>query len=147
MMQKLYAFLARAPALTGITLAVGDAGPAPGTAGLWCKGVTVLEQRENLLGTVRQRCRAEFTLRLCLPLPPGDSATAAENAAHLLALQTWVAAECAAGRAPVFGNADPARETLRAEQGKLERADAGGTAVYSLRIRAEYTQLYTEETS
>ena len=135
MLQKLYAFLARAPALTGITLAVGDAGPAPSTAGLWCKGVTV-----------RQRCRAEFTLRLCLPLPPGDSATAAENAAHLLALQTWVAAECAAGRAPVFGNADPARETLRAEQGKLERADAGGTAVYSLRIRAEYTQLYTEET-
>ena len=65
MLQKLYAFLARAPALTGITLAVGDAGPAPGTAGLWCKGVTVLEQRENLLGTVRQRCRAEFTLRLC----------------------------------------------------------------------------------
>ena len=92
MLQKLYAFLARAPALTGITLAVGDAGPAPGTAGLWCKGVTVLEQRENLLGTVSQRCRAEFTLRLCLPLPPGDSATAAENAAHLLALQTWVAA-------------------------------------------------------
>ena len=97
MLQKLYAFLARAPALAGVTLAVGDAGPAPGTAGLWCKGVTVLEQRENLLGTVRQRCRAEFTLRLCLPLPPGDSATAAENAAHLLALQTWVAAECAAG--------------------------------------------------
>ena len=68
MLQKLYAFLARAPALAGITLAVGDAGPAPGTAGLWCKGVTVLEQRENLLGTVSQRCRAEFTLRLCLPL-------------------------------------------------------------------------------
>ena len=79
MLQKLYAFLARAPALAGVTLAVGDAGPAPGTAGLWCKGVTVLEQRENLLGTVRQRCRAEFTLRLCLPLPPGDSATAAET--------------------------------------------------------------------
>ena len=83
MLQQLYAFLARAPARTGITLAVGDAGPAPGTAGLWCKGVTVLEQRENLLGTVRQRCRAEFTLRLCLPLPPGDSATAAENAAQI----------------------------------------------------------------
>ena len=48
-------------ALAGITLAVGDAGPAPGTAGLWCKGVTVLEQRENLLGTVRRRCRVEFT--------------------------------------------------------------------------------------
>ena len=45
-----------------------------------------------------------------------------------------------------FAQEDEARETLRAEQGKLERADAGGTAVYSLRIRAEYTQLYTEET-
>ena len=145
MLQKLYAFLARAPALRGLSLAVGDVGPAPGTAGLWCKGVTVLEQRENLLGTVRQRCRAEFVLRLCLPLPPGDSATAAENAARLLALQTWVAAESAAGRAPTFGNIDTARETLRAEQGKMERADAGGTAVYCLHIRAEYTQLYTEE--
>ena len=145
MIQKLYAFLARAPALQGLTVQVGDVGPAPGTAGLWAGGITVLDRRQNLLGGVRQRCRAEFTLRLCLPLPPGDSATAAENAAHLLALQTWVAAECAAGGAPVFGNADPAGETLRAEQGKLERADAGGTAVYSLRIRTEYTQLYTEE--
>lgn len=145
MMQKLYAFLARAPALQGLTVQVGDVGPAPGTAGLWAGGITVLDRRQNLLGGVRQRCRAEFTLRLCLPLPPGDSATAAENAAHLLALQTWVAAECAAGRAPVFGNADPARETLRAEQGKLERAEPGGTAVYTLRLQAEYTQLYTEE--
>lgn len=139
MMQKLYAFLARAPALQGLTVQVGDVGPAPGTAGLWAGGITVLDRRQNLLGGVRQRCRAEFTLRLCLP------DTRAENEARLLALQTWVAAECAAGRAPVFGNADPARETLRAEQGKLERADAGGTAVYSLRIRAEYTQLYKEE--
>ncbi|WP_417070304.1 hypothetical protein, partial [Gemmiger sp.] len=93
MMQKLYAFLARAPALQGLTVQVGDVGPAPGTAGLWAGGITVLDRRQNLLGGVRQRCRAEFTLRLCLPLPPGDSATAAENAAHLLALQTWVAAE------------------------------------------------------
>ena len=138
MMQKLYAFLARAPALTGITLAVGDAGPAPGTAGLWCKGVTVLEQRENLLGTVRQRCRAEFTLRLCLP------DTRAENEARLLALQEWIAAESAAHRTPVLGS-EPQQECLRAEQGRMERAEPGGTAVYTLRLQAEYTQLYTEE--
>lgn len=138
MMQKLYAFLARAPALTGITLAVGDAGPAPGTAGLWCKGVTVLEQRENLLGTVRQRCRAEFTLRLCLP------DTRAENETRLLALQAWIAAESAAHRTPVLGS-EPQQECLRAEQGRMERAEAGGTAVYTLRLQAEYTQLYTEE--
>ena len=132
MMQKLYAFLARAPALQGLTVQVGDVGPAPGTAGLWAGGITVLDRRQNLLGGVRQRCRAEFTLRLCLP------DTRAENEARLLALQAWIAAESAAHRTPV-------QECLRAEQGRMERAEAGGTAVYTLRLQAEYTQLYTEE--
>lgn len=139
MLDKMRAFLARAPALRGLTLEVGSVGPQPGTAGLWAKGLTVLERRENLLGGVKQRCRAEFTLRLCLPL------TNAENAARLLELQAWVQAESAAGRAPVFGNADTAHETVRAEQGRMERADAGGTVVYTVRLQAEYTQIYTEE--
>ena len=102
-------------------------------------GITVLDRRENLLGRVTQRCRAEFTLRLCLPR------TDADNAARLLDLQTWAAAESAAGRGPVLGNAG--REVLRAEQGRMERADAGGTAVYTVRLQAEYTQVYTEETT
>ena len=139
MLDKMCAFLARAPVLQGLTLEVGGVGPQPGTAGLWTKGVTVLEQRENLLGGVKQRCRAEFTLRLCLPL------TNAENAARLLELQAWVQAESAAGRAPMFGNVDTGREVIRAEQGRMERADAGGTVVYTVRLQAEYTQIYTEE--
>ena len=118
---------------------LGEGGPAPYTAGLWCRGITVLDRRENLLGRVTQRCRAEFTLRLCLPR------TDADNAARLLDLQTWAAAESAAGRGPVLGNAG--REVLRAEQGRMERADAGGTAVYTVRLQAEYTQVYTEETT
>ena len=138
MMQKLYAFLARAPALPGLTVQVGDVGPAPGTAGLWAGGITVLDRRQNLLGGVRQRCRAEFTLRLCLP------DTRAENEARLLALQAWIAAESAAHRTPVLGS-EPQQECLRAEQGRMERAEPGGTAVYTLRLQAEYTQLYTEE--
>ena len=82
MLTKMTAFLARAPALQGLSLTVGDVGPAPYTAGLWCRGITVLDRRENLLGRVTQRCRAEFTLRLCLPR------TDADNAARLLDLQT-----------------------------------------------------------
>ena len=140
MLDKITAFLARAPALQGLCLMVGDAGPAPGTAGLWCRGITVLERKEDLLGRVKQRCRAEFTLRLCLLQTP------AENAARLLAFQQWTAGESAAHRAPVFGNADPGRETLCAEQGQMERADAGGTLLYTVRLRAEYTQIDTEET-
>lgn len=132
MLTKMTAFLARAPALQGLSLTVGDVGPAPYTVGLWCRGITVL-------GRVTQRCRAEFTLRLCLPR------TDADNAARLLDLQTWAAAESAAGRGPVLGNAG--REVLRAEQGRMERADAGGTAVYTVRLQAEYTQVYTEETT
>lgn len=139
MLTKMTAFLARAPALRGLSLTVGDVGPAPYTAGLWCRGITVLDRRENLLGRVTQRCRAEFTLRLCLPR------TDADNAARLLDLQTWAAAKSAAGRGPVLGNAG--REVLRAEQGRMERADAGGTAVYTVRLQAEYTQVYTEETT
>ena len=131
MLTKMTAFLARAPALQGLSLTVGDVGPAPYTAGLWCRGITVQDRRENL--------RAEFTLRLCLPR------TDADNAARLLDLQTWAAAESAAGRGPVLGNAG--REVLRAEQGRMERADAGGTAVYTVRLQAEYTQVYTEETT
>ena len=82
--------------------------------------------------------------------PAGPRATAlprtdADNAARLLDLQTWAAAESAAGRGPVLGNAG--REVLRAEQGRMERADAGGTAVYTVRLQAEYTQVYTEETT
>ena len=109
MLTKMTAFLARAPALQGLSLTVGDVGPAPYTAGLWCRGITVLD------------------------------------AARLLDLQTWAAAESAAGRGPVLGNAG--REVLRAEQGRMERADAGGTVVYTVRLQAEYTQVYTEETT
>ena len=133
MMQKLYAFLARAPALQGLTVQVGDVGPAPGTAGLWAGGITVLDRRQNLLGGVRQRCRAEFTLRLCLP------DTRAENETRLLALQAWIAAESAAHRTPVLGS-EPQQECLRAEQGRMERAEPGGTTQpkkHTLTVRSE----------
>ena len=139
-------FLAGAPALSDLTLRVEDAGPAPGTGGLWPRGVMVLTRKENLLGGVSLRCRAEFLLRLCLPLPPGDDARAVRNAGRLLALQSWVAAKSAAHALPAFGNGLPEGETLRAQDGRLETADAGGTARYTLRLLAEYTEVYKEET-
>ena len=96
MLTKMTAFLARAPALQGLSLTVGDVGPAPYTAGLWCRGITVLDRRENLLGRVTQRCRAEFTLRLCLPR------TDADNAARLLDLAPCVAQHRPAAVPPSF---------------------------------------------
>ena len=139
-------FLAGAPALSDLTLRVEDAGPAPGTGGLWPRGVTVLTRKENLLGGVSLRCRAEFLLRLCLPLPPGDDARAVHNAGRLLALQSWVASKSAAHALPAFGSGLPEGETLRAQDGRLETADAGGTARYTIRLLAEYTEVYKEDT-
>ena len=139
-------FLAGAPALSDLTLRVEDAGPAPGTGGLWPRGVTVLTRKENLLGGVSLRCRAEFLLRLCLPLPPGDDARAVRNAGRLLALQSWVAAKSAAHALPAFGSGLPEGETLRAQDGRLETADVGGTARYTIRLLAEYTEVYKEDT-
>ena len=139
-------FLAGAPALAEISLRVEDAGPAPGTGGLWPRGVTVLTRKEDVLGGVTLRCRAEFLLRLCLPLPPGDDRQALRNAGRLLALQGWVARQSAAHALPRFGDGLPEGETLRAEEGRLEKADAAATARYTLRLLAEYTEIYKEET-
>lgn len=145
MLQKLYAFLARAPALAGITLAVGDAGPAPGTAGLWCKGVTVLEQqgkpaghRAPALAAPSSRCASACRCRpgTVPPLPKTPPTC-------------WL---CRPGWPPSVRRAVPRSLARPSRPGDpaAERANwtrrRGGTAVYSLRIRAEYTQLYTEET-
>ena len=100
-------FLTAAPALQGIPLRIQDAGPAPGTGGLWPQGVTVLTRKEDVLGGVTLRCRAEFVLRLCLPLAPGDDAGALANAGRLLTLEGWVAAQSAAHTLPVFGDGLP----------------------------------------
>ena len=145
-LNDLRAFLAQAPALAEIPLRVEEAGSEPGTGGLWPRGVTVVTRKEDVLGGVTLRCRAEFLLRLCLPLPPGDDDQAVRNAGRLLALEGWVAALSAAHTLPRFGTGLPEGETLRAQDGRLEGTDLVGTARYSLRLLAEYTEIYKEET-
>lgn len=133
-------WLRTAPALAGMKTLWVDGTPAvPGTAGLFPAGVQVTERRVNLLGEVRERCRATFTLRVVLPYGAGSTET---NAATLLALQRWVLEQSAAGLAPVFGNTDPGRERLTAADAKLERATDEGTAVYAVQLKAEYTVQY-----
>ena len=142
MIDEMLTFLARAPTLGDLSLTWGQAGPRLGTGGVYLRGVKVLQTKTDLLGCQKQRCRAEFLLRLCLPLPAGDTNTALQNARRLAALQAWVAAESAAGRAPRLGNCEPLTEQVRTEGGQLDRADPGGTALYSIRVMAEYTMRY-----
>ena len=111
MIDEMLTFLARAPTLGDLSLTWGQAGPRLGTGGVYLRGVKVLQTKTDLLGCQKQRCRAEFLLRLCLPLPAGDTDTALQNARRLAALQ-------------------------------LDRTDPGGTALYSIRVMAEYTMRY-----
>ena len=123
MIDEMLTFLARAPTLGDLSLTWGQAGPRLGTGGVYLRGVKVLQTKTDLLGCQKQRCRAEFLLRLCLPLPAGDTDTAA-------------------GRAPRLGNCEPLTEQVRTEGGQLDRADPGSTALYSIRVMAEYTMRY-----
>ena len=141
----LCAFLRTAPAMQGIALTAEQLPPAPFTAGLWGRGTAVKETRQNLWGETRQSRRSEFVLRLCLPLPPGDDTAALQNVQRLETLQAWLAAQSAAHTAPIFGNYDTDAETLRTADACMERADAGGTACYTLRLWADYTVAYTEK--
>ena len=77
-----------------------------------------------------------------MPKMTSAVASAPANAARLRSLAAWVAAESAAGKAPLFGNTDPGSETLAALAGSLETAGDIGTAVYCVTLRAEYTELY-----
>lgn len=147
MINDMLTFLARAPTLGDLLLTWGQAGPRPGTGGVYLRGIKILQTKTDLLGRQKQRCCAEFLLRLCLPLPAGDGDTALANAQRLADLQAWVAAESAAGRAPRFGNCDPLTERTYTDGGQLDRADAGGTALYSIRVLAEYTMQYDVQTT
>ena len=84
MIDEMLTFLARAPTLGDLSLTWGQAGPRLGTGGMYLRGVKVLQTKTDLLGCQKQRCRAEFLLRLCLPLPAGDTDTALQNARRLL---------------------------------------------------------------
>ena len=120
MIDEMLTFLARAPTLGDLSLTWGQAGPRLGTGGVYLRGVKVLQTKTVLL----------------------DTDTALQNARRLAALQAWVAAESAAGRAPRLGNCEPLTEQVRTEGGQLDRADPGGTALYSIRVMAEYTMRY-----
>ena len=92
MIDEMLTFLARAPTLGDLALTWGQAGPRLGTGGVYLRGVKVLQTKTDLLGCQKQRCRAEFLLRLCLPLPAGDTDTALQNARRQAARLGWATA-------------------------------------------------------
>ncbi len=105
-------------------------GAAPGSCGLFPMGVQVLQSRNDVLGNVTQRLRLKLVLRRTAPR--------GENAAMwLLQLQQWVAEN--ACTAPRFGQ----QQTIRAEQGRLEKAAQTGIGTYAVTLTVEFTKEFT----
>lgn len=110
---------------------------APGSTGLYPKGLTELSRREDVLGNLTVRCRYDFLLRKMA----GQSE---ENARWLLDFQTWVMEQDRLGLAPKFGD-DPKNEKIRAFEGQLQSNSQVGSAMYTVRISAEFTKIYRGE--
>jgi len=109
----------------------------PGNAGLFPRGLELLRRREDITGNVVTENRYHFALyRVCTGQQ--DSPVTAQ---WLLDFQNWVQSQSEAGMAPHFGDV-PEREYIRAEAGKLYRANQTGTAMYVVRLSADFTKVY-----
>jgi len=95
----------------------------PGSAGLFCKGCSVLSRNENILGNTDLRRRLRFLLAVhCTDEPMPRS---------LLELGQW-----AERTAPALGE----NQTVRLENGQLRRADDQGIARYEAELTFEFTE-------
>ena len=105
----------------------------PGSTGLYPTGLTELSRREDVLGNVTVRCRAAFMLRRVA----GQST---ENAQWLVDFQNWVMEQDRLGLTPQFGDV-PESQRLRASEGKLDSQKQVGSALYTVKLTAEFDKI------
>ena len=136
MLDKVMNWLQTFPLWEG-TLQVDYADAIPGSTGLYPRGITELSRREDVLGNVTVRCSWGFALqRAALP---GE-----ENARWLMEFQNWVADQDRLGLAPKFGD-DPKSERIRASEGQLQSHAQVGSALYTVKLLAEFTRIFKGE--
>ena len=109
----------------------------PGNTGLFPRGLEEVSRREDVLGNRMVKNRYHFALYRVTR----QQARTGKDAAWLLDFQNWVQQQWAAGLAPRFGDVE-AEERIRAEGGKLHKADAAGSATYVVTLTAEFTRRY-----
>ena len=95
----------------------------PGSAGLFCRGLTLLGRATDILGRETRRQRLEFLLQ--------RHSTGCNDPGWLLDLTRW-----AHSTAPALGQ----DTVLICGKGRLVRGDATGIRRYELQITFEFTQ-------
>lgn len=136
MLEKMVTWLQTFPKWEeGICIDYVDA--APGSTGLYPKGLRELSRREDVLGNLEVRCRYEFLLRR-------NAGNREENAKWLLEFQSWVMEQDRLGLAPKFGDA-PKTERIRAFDGQLHSHAQVGSTMYTVLLSTEFTKIYRGE--
>ena len=104
-------------------------------------GLQEISRTEDILGNVTVENQYNFRLELVLTKAPGDDVGATANADWLLQFQEWVQEQSIRRKVPVFGD-DPARETVKAQNGENEYADPEGTGVYTVLLSVNFIKKY-----
>ena len=136
-LEKIINWLQTFPHWGGTELSVDYVKTVPGCAGLYPQGVEEVSRHSDVLGNVT----VENRLRFMLYRVSAGQCDSTDAAIWLLQLQNWIQSQSTAGMAPRLGD-DPARERIRAEQGKLRNASQSGTGKYAVTITAEYVKYY-----
>ena len=110
---------------------------APGSTGLYPKGLKEVSRREDVLGNLMIRCHYDFLLRR-------NAGRSEENARWLLEFQNWVMEQSRLGLAPKFGD-DPKTERFRACEGQLQSHSQAGSTMYTVRLSTEFTKNFRGE--
>ena len=133
-MEKIMTWLQTFPGWGGKVLRLDLLPEKPDSAGLYPKGMQVLECHEDLLGNMR--CRYALRLELLVSVCDGGSE-------WLWQLQQWVAQQSFLGLAPRLGDVERS-ESIRAEKACLKERTAAGTAIYSVTLTAEFEKLFEQ---
>ena len=136
MLEKMMAWLQTFPKWED-SICIDYVDAAPGSTGLYPKGLKELSRAEDVLGNLRLRCRCDFLLRR-------RAGKHEENAQWLLEFQNWVMAQDRLGLAPKFGD-EPQTERIRAFEGQLHSHEQVGSTMYTVRLSAEFTKIYRGE--
>ena len=108
------------------------------TSSIAPSGLQEISRTEDILGNVTVE---NFNLEFVLTKSPGDDVGATENADWLLQFQEWVQEQSIRRAVPVFGD-EPARETVKAQNGANEYADLDGNGVYTVLLSVNFFKKY-----
>ncbi len=110
----------------------------PNCAGLFPNGIIEIARRKDVLGGCEVDNQYNFALYTNFEKSPNEDEGATLNAEWVTDFQLWLQAQSIAGNAPQFGD-DPRLESMTAQNGEIYAAYDEGTALYVIRISANFT--------